>query len=63
MGRLKKLQEDKKQTVSVCLDTEVYDKLESLQVKKSQLINWLLKEHFGELLKTNNKKLNTCKNI
>lgn len=42
----KKNNEDKKRTISVSLDATIFDELESLQLKsKSELINWLLREH------------------
>jgi metal-responsive CopG/Arc/MetJ family transcriptional regulator len=50
MGRYKKTLEDKKKTISISLDEQVFNDLDSLQVKsKSQLINWLLREHFNQM--------------
>lgn len=50
MGRIKLNEDVKKGTISIVLDNEVFTGLESLKVKsKSQLINWLLKEHFNIL--------------
>jgi hypothetical protein len=48
MGRKKVNEELKRKTISVSLDEQVFIDLDNLQVKnKSQLINWLLREHFN----------------
>lgn len=39
----------KKVKVSFSIDKENYEKLEELKTNKSQLINWLLEQHFGIL--------------
>ena len=48
MGRNKMKPENKKKSISVALDSDVYETLDELNiVNKSKLVNWLLKEHFG----------------
>jgi hypothetical protein len=39
----------KKVKVSFSITKENYEKLEELKTNKSQLINWLLEQHFGIL--------------
>jgi len=49
MGRRKIDVGFKRITISISLDESVFNDLENLNVKsKSQLINWLLREHFGK---------------
>jgi hypothetical protein len=51
MGRTK-LNESKKKAISILLDETTFNDLEQLNVKsKSQLINWLLEEHFNTIEK------------
>lgn len=46
MGRIKINNELKKTTISITLDKVVFTGLDELNVKsKSQLVNWLLREH------------------
>lgn len=46
MGRTKKEIDKKRKAISIVLDANIFDELESLQLKsKSELINWLLREH------------------
>jgi hypothetical protein len=48
MGRIKINDNKKKVTISIVLEDNIYDLLDKLHIKsKSQLINWLLKEHFN----------------
>jgi len=47
MGRPKKKDSDKKSTVSVTISPENYESLAKTGTNKSQLINWLLEQHFG----------------
>ncbi len=48
MGRIKLELNVKKKAISIALDEDIANALENLQIKsKSQLINWLLKEHFN----------------
>ena len=50
MGRLKINAEIKKITISITLNNDVFNGLDELNVKsKSQLVNWLLKEHLCSL--------------
>lgn len=50
MGRIKLEEKIKRKAISIALDEEVFTGLDNLKVKsKSQLINWLLKEHFNML--------------
>ena len=47
MGRPKKKDSEKKSTVSVTISPENYESLDKAGTNKSQLINWLLEQHFG----------------
>lgn len=48
MGRKKINTEDKRQKLSITISLESALKFEEFDIKnKSQLINWLLVEHFG----------------
>ena len=47
MGRNKKEEESKKKSISIALCIEVFDGLDNLDINKSRLVNWLLKEYFG----------------
>jgi len=48
MGRVKIKPENKKRSISIALDKDVYNTLDELDIKnKSKLINWILKEHFN----------------
>lgn len=47
MGRPKKKDSEKKPTVSVTISNDNYNQLVDGGVNKSQLINWLLEQHFG----------------
>jgi hypothetical protein len=49
MGRKTKTQEEKKGKVSVSVSTDNYTKLAESGINKSQLINWLLEQHFNYL--------------
>jgi len=51
MGRKAKLQEDKKGKLSVTIAIENYNQLVTDGTNKSQLINWLLEQHFNGLKK------------
>ena len=52
MGRVKIKPENKKKSISIALDKDVYDTLDELNIEnKSKLINWILKEHFSSLIK------------
>jgi len=56
MGRHKIDEVTKKVTISITLDEAVYNDLDLLGIKsKSQLIDWLLKEHFNLLKNGDNK--------
>jgi hypothetical protein len=51
MGRIK-LNDAKKKAISILIDDDVFNGIERLNIKsKSQLINWLLKEHFNFISK------------
>ena len=47
MGRPKKKESEKKPTVSVTISPENYESLNNTGTNKSQLVNWLLEQHFG----------------
>lgn len=49
MGRNKKTTEEKKGKLSVTISTDNYNKLVENGMNKSQLINWLLEQHFNSL--------------
>ena len=51
MGRKAKLQEDKKGKLSISISTTNYNYLVNEDINKSQLINWLLEQHFNGLKK------------
>jgi len=47
MGRLKKQTEDRKIKFGISLDRELFDRMVKDKIKKSTLINKLLKEYYG----------------
>lgn len=47
MGRKSKSQEEKKGKISITVSTVNYQQMESEGINKSQLINWLLEQHFN----------------
>lgn len=47
MGRKGKTLEDKKGKLSITISSENYDQLVKDGINKSQLINWLLEQHFN----------------
>lgn len=47
MGRKTKTQQDKKGKISITVSTDNYDQMVSEGINKSQLINWLLEQHFN----------------
>ena len=49
MGRKAKLQEDKKGKLSITISTSNYDQMVDEGINKSQLINWLLEQHFNTI--------------
>jgi hypothetical protein len=49
MGRKSKLQEEKKGKVSITVSTINYELMEKTKINKSQLINWLLEQHFNSI--------------
>lgn len=49
MGRNKKTTEEKKGKLSVTISTDNYNKLVDGEMNKSQLINWLLEQHFNSI--------------
>jgi hypothetical protein len=49
MGRKTKIQEDKKEKNSVSISKENYEAMDVENINKSQLINWLLEQHFNSL--------------
>ena len=49
MGRKKISSEEKKKSISIVLDQEVYNTLDELNISnKSKLVNLILKEHFKQ---------------
>lgn len=51
MGRKTKTQEEKKGKLSVSISTDNYNQLVLENINKSQLINWLLEQHFNSIKK------------
>jgi hypothetical protein len=49
MGRKAKTIENKKGKISVSISTDNYEKLVNEKINKSQLINWLLEQHFNAI--------------
>ena len=49
MGRKAKIQEEKKDKVSVSISKENYEAMAAEGINKSKLINWLLEQHFNSL--------------
>jgi hypothetical protein len=49
MGRKAKIQEEKKDKISISISKENYEAMASEGINKSQLINWLLEQHFNSL--------------
>jgi len=47
MGRPKKKENEKKGKISVTISNENYNQLVEGGVNKSQLVNWLLEQHFN----------------
>jgi hypothetical protein len=48
MGRKTKLEEDKKIKFGISLDRDLFDRMVKEKVKKSTLLNKLLKEYYGK---------------
>lgn len=46
---IKNMKKDRKKTVTVTLDPYMIKLVDEKTVNRSNLINWLLKEHFGKL--------------
>lgn len=51
MGRKAKLEQDKKGKLSITVSTTNFQIMEAEGINKSQLINWLLEQHFNGLNK------------
>lgn len=49
MGRKSKPQEEKKRKISLSISDVNYIQLTDSKINKSQLINWLLEQHFNSL--------------
>lgn len=49
MGRNKKLKEDKKGKITISISSDNYESLTTVKINKSQLVNWLLEQHFNTL--------------
>lgn len=49
MGRKAKKEEEKKGKISVSISSENYAAMVAEGINKSQLINWLLEQHFNSL--------------
>jgi len=46
--KLRKKEEDKKVKFTICVDPVIHQKMEDEMIKKSRLIETLLKEHYGK---------------
>lgn len=51
MGRKSKLQEEKKGKLSISISDTNFQQMETEGINKSQLINWLLEQHFNQISK------------
>lgn len=51
MGRKSKPQAEKKGKLSITISTTNFQIMEAEDINKSQLINWLLEQHFNALKK------------
>lgn len=51
MGRKTKPQEEKKGKLSITISNVNFQAMEDEGINKSQLINWLLEQHFNSLKK------------
>jgi hypothetical protein len=49
MGRKIKSQEEKKGKISITISTTNFQAMEIEEINKSQLINWLLEQHFNSI--------------
>lgn len=49
MGRKVKKQEDKKGKISISISYDNYIAMTNEDINKSQLINWLLEQHFNTI--------------
>ena len=49
MGRKTKTIEEKKSKISFSITKDMHDKLSESNMNKSQLINWLLEQHFNTI--------------
>ncbi len=49
MGRKSKSTEDKKGKLSITISSDNFNKMELENINKSQLIDWLLEQHFNSL--------------
>ena len=49
MGRKAKIQEEKKDKISVSISKENYEAMAADGINKSKLINWLLEQYFGTI--------------
>lgn len=49
MGRKSKPQEEKKTKISLSISDANYIQLTESKINKSQLINWLLEQHFNTI--------------
>jgi hypothetical protein len=49
MGRKTKKEEEKKGKISISISSENYMVMITKNINKSQLINWLLEEHFNTI--------------
>lgn len=48
MGRPKKIEQDKKVKFGISLDRELFEQMIKEKIKKSTLINKLLREYYGK---------------
>ena len=51
MGRKAKTEEEKKGKISVSISVDNYEAMVAEGINKSQLINWLLEQHFNTIKK------------
>jgi hypothetical protein len=48
MGRPKKIEKDKKVKFGISLDRDLFERMVKDKIRKSTLVNQLLREHYGK---------------
>lgn len=50
MGRKVLKEQQKKRKITISISPEINGELDDMKLNKSKLINWLLQEHFNEII-------------